>query len=134
VRLEFELWLNFKEFASFSKANRSCALSSWRLLPSTLHLLLFEFLFTDGDVPVAGSFIELPAAPLAKYPVIFLLVLLLLLLHLSATATSVTDVLRHRRTHTSAQLHALQLPLRDLAGLFRLLLLLFLLLNLSLFF
>jgi hypothetical protein len=140
VRLEFELWLNFKEFASFSKANRSCALSSWRLLPSTLHLLLFEFLFTDGDVPVAGSFIELPAAPLAKYPVIFLLVLLLLLLHLSATATfrvaatSVTYVLRHRCTHTSAQLHALQLPLRDLAGLFRLLLLLFLLLNLSLFF
>jgi hypothetical protein len=134
VRPEFELWLNFKEFASFSKANRSCALSSWRLLPSTLHLLLFEFLFTDGDVPVAGSFIELPAAPLAKYPVIFLLVLLLLLLHLSATATSVTDVLRHRCTHTSAQLHALQLPLRDLAGLFRLLLLLFLLLNLSLFF
>jgi hypothetical protein len=69
------------------------------LLPSTLHLLLFEFLFANGDVSVAGSFIKLPAAPLAKYPVIFFLVLLLLLLHLSATtrrrvaATAVTDVL-----------------------------------------
>ena len=88
-------------------------------------------------MPVSGSFIELPAAPLAKYPIVFLLVLLLLL-HLSASAScrfaaAVTDFLGYRCAHASAQLHALQLPLRYLAWLFGLLLL-FLLLNLALLF
>jgi hypothetical protein len=89
-------------------------------------------------MPVSGSFIELPATPLAKYPIVFLLVLLLLL-HLSASAScrfaaaAVTDFLVYRCTHASAQLHALQLPLRYLAWLFGLLLL-FLLLNLALLF
>jgi hypothetical protein len=89
-------------------------------------------------MPVSGSFIELPATPLAKYPIVFLLVLLLLL-HLSASAScrfaaaAVTDFLGYRCAHASAQLHALQLPLRYLAWLFGLLLL-FLLLNLALLF
>jgi len=83
------------------------------LLPSTLHLLLFEFLFANGDVPVAGSFVKLPATPLAKYPIVFFLVLLLLL-HLSASATSalpacttVTDILGRGSANSSPKLHAL---------------------------
>jgi hypothetical protein len=80
------------------------------LFASTLHLLLFKLLFTDGNVPRASSLVKLPAAPLAKHSVIFWLFVLLLLLSATASilaASTVALVYNGIASDTSAQLHTL---------------------------
>lgn len=83
-------------------------------------------------MPVAGILVELSAAPLAQYTVVFGLLVLLLILFLF-TASAVTSIRSRNCANSATQLHTLYLPLRDLALLFRRLRLL-LLLSLSLFF